>query len=166
MNANLCLMISSEIRQGARYVSAKVMQHEEGKNYPTGLYIHEKAFLEGLEMEGFVSEYSGFLMHDVRFLNVYAFNSITMAKALKALQKVELQMERDHAREPGDMFRCLALALGIKQVCVTEDGTTPKGYWASANWQWMSAEEGRVAFRRMASDAHAEWERSKKKEGV
>lgn len=165
-DSNLCIMISSEIVYGTRYVTARVMQRRKGEDFPVGVVGLDDGFYDGLTMEGFVSEYSGFLMHDVRFLNVYAFDSRTMAKSLKVLQKVEKQIDKDEAREPGDMFRAFALALGIKEVCVTEDRQRPRTEWRCGKWEWLSAEQGRTLFRKLAHEAHEEWKASKGKQEV
>lgn len=108
--------------------------------------------VDGLGMYGFVSDSDGeYIGYGVEFRNVYSIDAAKLGRMAKALKRVNAQIEKDEAREPGDKFMAFAKALKLSfAVCrIGERRPNP-------DWRFMSIVEGRNYYRQMIEVASAE----------
>jgi hypothetical protein len=159
------LLIDRTNNYGTDYVEVHVVRREPSGEAPLGcsgdgeLYLGYGCpkhliglALDGLGIYGFVSDSdSSFIGTDVEFRNVYASGAGKLARMLKAIKKVNAQIEKDDAREPGDKFVAFAKALKLS-FAVTRIGERR----ANPDWRFMSIAEGRNCYRQMIETAVAD----------
>jgi hypothetical protein len=157
------LMIEPVNRHGTEYVEVHVVRREPGRDAPLGCSGDGEDFLgygtpkhllglvlDGLGMYGFVSESSdvAFIGHEVEFRNVYATDERKLSRMLKAIKRVNAQLAKDDAREPGD--KLVALAKALKLTFVVERVGPPRH---DPDWRYMTIAEGRNRYRTRIEDA-------------
>jgi len=159
----VCLLVQRINRHGTEYIDVSAMTREAEHDFPCGStwYSHEgKPLLEGLCLRGSVhvpfhdeNRDPSFYLSSPAFYESYCVE-MAQAKAMTAtLTKVAKQIERDNAREPGDMFLALARAIGAQAVCMPYRGRLSGGMWRDTRWIWYGLTDGRNQYRYMIEEA-------------
>jgi hypothetical protein len=154
------LLIDKTNHYGTEYVEVHVVRRrEEDGDIPLGCSGDGEMYLgygcpkhmlglvvDGLGIYGFVSDGKdpAFIGTDVEFRNVYASSETKLGRMLKAIKKVNAQIEKDEAREPGDKFVSFAKALKLS-FAVTRIGERRQ----NPDWRFMSIVEGRNVYRQL-----------------
>jgi hypothetical protein len=157
------LMVKRIDRYGTEYVDVSVMVREDDGEYPRGMpswYAFEnKPYLDGLSIRGSVHvPYRDdgpptFYSDRPEFYDLHSVG-LAQSKAMTAtLTKVAKQVERDNAREPGDVFLALARAVGSQWVCVPHRDRVTGGAWRDTRWIWYGLTDGRNMYRSVIEGA-------------
>lgn len=153
------LLIERVNRYNTERVIARLVSRENGS--PIGCrspdYDNPWHF-DGLAIDYFiyVSEYNKEPAHALggtpRYENVYSIELNDARKMASTLGKVAKQLERDEAREPGDIFVSLARALKLS-FAVEMRGESVSSTYADNKWRFMTIAEGRNRFRQLIETA-------------
>jgi hypothetical protein len=157
------LMVQRVNRYGTEYVDVSVMIREDDAEHPHGIpswYAYEgKPYLDGLCLRGSVHvPYRDdgpptFYSDSVAFYDGHSVG-LAQSKAMTAtLTKVAKQVERDNARESGDVFLAIARAIGAQWVCYPYKGRTQGGAWRDTRWAWYGLTDGRNHYRSVIEEA-------------
>jgi hypothetical protein len=153
------LMINLKESYGTTTIRVNAMIRGKGFAFPTnpsGSDWSDERELDGLCLDGYVSEYDGkFNIIDVSYIDVH---SVTLSRAklmAKMLDKVKNQIAKDESREAGDVFQSFAKAIGATWFVEPKEDL-PRSYsYSEMQWYWRSVGEGKEVFRRLISTEEA-----------
>lgn len=169
-NETFGLLIRQHNRHGSEYLVAElVMRNEEGKirnpsdwfNYTRPKHMHDMK-LEGLRMEGFVTEYGEpeFIGFKPRYKDLYSVELSEARRMVKTLSKIEAHAIKTSARECGDWFTSLCAALKLTFV-VEYKNEHPSSSYDDNQFYWMTVSEGRNRYRQLANEMVEDARRAK-----
>jgi hypothetical protein len=159
------LLVRPVVRHGTRYIEASLCTRNPGEvsgdiaPYGAGddtcLYERPKHLvdtaLDGLGLYGFVSEYKhdgeslcSFIGDSVEFRDVYAIDHRRATNMAKTLKRVNAQIDKNKAYEPGDKFAALAQALKLDFAVEDRKDDLPR---SGIRWRYMTVAEGRNRYR-------------------
>lgn len=159
MKRSYGFMIERDLSNGTEYVKARVMVREGNLEYPINpssdgeqAYEHHATqtglMLDGLTIYGHVYERDlTFIMSTVKYTQVYYLELPVAEKAVKTLRRIEARIQKDAAREPGDVYSSVAAALGLT-FAVERVGRRETSSYRDSDWNWMTIQQGRNLFRR------------------
>jgi hypothetical protein len=162
-NTTYGLLISEYVEHGYNHVKAELICREDGYDYPRNPsdWISEGPlkglYLSNLGMLGFCSNYDAeFIGYEPAYNHPYRVKHDDAKRMVKTLNRVFARIDKDDAREPGDMFLSLCHALNLDFVVVKSDGSSiGGGLYSDSRWQWLSVGEGRNRYRAMVEQAKA-----------
>ncbi len=171
---NYGLILSRELLHGCEYVSAKVVSSENGK-YPMNCKSDgESHFCEetpkvhcGLQycdlgMVGHVSDYDqAYCAFEAEYRAPHSVTLPAAERMVKTLRRIQREVKKAQAQDPGDYLMALAHALHLDFVAV-ERGKRRGSMYSDSDWTFMTIEEGRNFFRRMIDEACTEARARKK----
>jgi len=162
------LMIGTDTRHGSAYVTAKVLVREDDSPSPInprdiesdiwGAPKHMDGLsLDGLGLWGFWSDIGS---QDFISFNYALYRDVVQMeerqiKAMaKTITKVNMRIEKDAAREPGDVL--FAFCAALKLDWVVERTSGDRCTYSDNEWHWMTPAEGRNRIRSIIQEAKPE----------
>jgi len=150
------VMLSVENRHGTDYIVVRVMRREDEARHPLNIsfgMFQEYGDYADLILDGFVTDRDHkFIANKPCFYDVTSVEIDRAKKMAAVLTKIQKQMIKDSAGEPGDVFASFCKAIGAKWAVVQRDERRG-GSLADHQWSWMSVTEGRNYLRRMIATA-------------
>jgi hypothetical protein len=156
-NLEYGLHIVRENLYGAEYVICRVMTREDNAEHPLNAtqpyYYHAKDLcLNGLEIRGHISDRDFDLVGFCpEYHSIYSVNTSHAGAMYRTLQRIDRRIDKEQAREHGDVLVAFAHAIGAK-FCVIE--TEHKGTWLNESaWRFMTIAEGKNYLRTLIAQA-------------
>lgn len=172
------LLLRRQNQHGTDYVVAEIVTREN--DHPRGCSSdgehswHDDTpkhlngtQLDGLCMHGFVSDFNecDYIGYQPEYRGVYAVDMRKAERMAKTLKRVNARIEKDKAREPGDVMEAFAKALKLSFVA-TRQGPQKGSSFADNQWNFMSVAEGRNEFRHLIQEARTELRKKLGKEAA
>ena len=162
------LLLRSIVRYGTHYVEAMLCSKEQGDNKPLGCgdfldrYKRPKHLqeleLDGLGLQGFVTDSRDetgrclFIGHDQpEYHDVFSVGALKAKRMLKALDRLNKALAKEHAFEPGDKLYCIAKTLKLD--FMIEDRGDQFRHDPDRRWYVMTVADGRNRYRNMIEEA-------------
>ena len=145
-------------RHGTEHITARVVPRENGNHHPLGVGFDwnwpKGMYLDGLGIDGFVSDSNDgdYIGHSPEYRDVYSVGMSNAPKMVKTLKAIWKRIDKDAARDPGDMLLSMGKVLGLTFVVVAVSHR-PGGAWSDQDYRWMSLGEGRNEFRALIEAA-------------
>jgi hypothetical protein len=160
-NISYGLMVNRVMRHGRDYLEVRVMERKGDSDYPRNTSswyaFEEKPYLEDLLMSGGVYTHddkkASFSIDRPEFSETRGVR-LPQAKAMvKTLTKIAKHMDKEQAREPGDVFMAFARAVDAQWVCIPRKARMERSCYEENRWAWYSSlTEARNAFRQVIAD--------------
>lgn len=157
------LMVQRITRYKSEHVDVTAMSREDDASYPRGTtwYLSDgKPCIDGLSMRGCVwapdYDHDRPPVFDVERPAFYDCHCVEFGKAkamATTLGNIAKRVERDNAREPGDMLLAMARAIGAQWICIPHRGRYQGGSWSDSRWIWYGLTDGRNAYRSLIEEA-------------
>ena len=164
-------IVENQTNYGTDYVVARVMCRRDNENYPTNpgsrvvmSYADDEPknlvglYLDGLEIHGHeytncdgVAEYIGFTPI---YKDQYSVDERQAKAMAKTLSKISKQIDKDNAREAGDILMSIAAALKLSFYVERTDNTPGTGHsYNDRKWRFTSVSAARDQLRNLIKTA-------------
>ena len=164
-------LVETENRYGATYVTARIVCREGDSYHPINCRTESESaifdcpphlsgfHLDGLSLRGHVYEHGGekdFIGFRPEFYDVYSIDERKAKAICRTLRRVHKQIEKEEAREPGDVLMAVARALKLSFFVEQGERTWESFGYGEYKWHWWPVEKARDEFRKQIEKAKGE----------